>query len=189
MIFVEKIDKGVQIAKYLLSRFPKFICREKRPDHIIHTFMANLTTILRTQFLSDLRLDETQIWIYTEYTGMGINLPDISCVIQFKISDYIILPKLLQQLGCGGRNASCIAVAMVFIEMWQILPDDIHILEGSIFKDLWLLVTCKNCDQITDIIVRLYCKHICSNAPKTKNTYQRTDPAVLWFLSTTGCRH
>lgn len=35
---------------------------------------------------------------------MGINLPDIRHTIQFKISDYIILPKLLQQLGAGEET-------------------------------------------------------------------------------------
>ncbi len=67
---------------------------------------------------------------------MGINLLDIRRAIQFGISDYIILPKLFQRLGRGRKNASCLVVIIVFVEIQQILPDDIHTLESSTFKDL-----------------------------------------------------
>ncbi len=77
---------------------------------------------------------------------------------------------------------------MVFLETWQILPDDVHTLEGNAFKDLWLLVIRENCDQTTDVIARLYRKHIRLNVSKNGNSYQRTDPAVLWFLNTTSCQ-
>ncbi len=119
---------------------------------------------------------------------MGINLPDIYHAIQFKISDYIMLLGLLQQLRRGGKDISCLAIAMVFVKTRQILPKDVHTLEGSAFKDLQLLVTYENCDQTMDVIVRLYHKHIRSNTPKTGNLYQKTDLAVLWFLNTTGCQ-
>ena len=175
------------MAKHLRSRLLEHIRKERRPNNIIHTFTANLITMSRTQFLTNLRLGKTQIWICTECASIGINLPDIHCGIQFKISDYIMLPELFQQLRHGERDASRIAVAIVFIEMWQILPNNVHILEKNVFKDLWLPVIRENCDQTTDVIARLYCKHIRSNAPKTGNLYQRTNLAVLWFLNTTSC--
>ena len=53
-IFVDKIDN-------IYSRLSKHIQRKKRPNHIIPTFMANLTTILRTWLLADLYLGKTQI--------------------------------------------------------------------------------------------------------------------------------
>ena len=80
------------------------------------------------------------------------------------------------------------AVAIVFIETRQILSDNMHILEGSAFKDLCLPITCENQEQITDFIVRLYYKHIHSNIPKTKNLYQKIDLAILWLLNTTSCQ-
>lgn len=155
------------------------IHREKRPDHIIRIFMTNLTTTSRTQFLADLCLSKTQFCIYTECVDMDINLPDICRAIQFKISDYIMSSELLQQLGFGRRDASCIVIALVFIEMQQILPDDVHTLERSAFTDFWLPIIRKNCNQITDIIIRLYCKYIRLNTPKIESLYQRTDPAIL----------
>ncbi len=77
---------------------------------------------------------------------------------------------------------------MVFVETRQILPKDMHILEGSVFKNLQLPVIRENCDEIMDVIARLYRKHIRSNAPKIGNLYQRTNTAVILFFNTTGCR-
>ena len=187
MIFVDKIDAVIQMTKHLYSRLLKRIRREKRPNHIIHIFIANLTTTSRTQFLADLYLGKTRISICIEYASMGINLPDIHRAISFKISDCIMLLELLQRLGSGGRDTSRIAVAIAFVETWQILSNNMHTLEGNPFKDLWLPITCENRDQTTDVIARLYCKYISLNMPKTGNSYQKTDLSVLWFLNTTSC--
>lgn len=78
---------------------------------------------------------------------------------------------------------------MVFVEMWQILPKDVHTLEGSAFKNLQLPVTRENCDQTTDIIARLYHEYIQLNVSKTGNSYQRTNLTVYWFLNTTSYQH
>ena len=98
--------------------------------------MANFITTLRTRFLTDLYLGKTRIWIYTECAGMGINFPDIRHTIQFKMSDCIMLSKLFEQLKYKGRDVFCLAVAIVFVQIRQILSDDVHILEKSTFKYL-----------------------------------------------------
>ncbi len=61
IIFVKKIDDAIQMAKQLQSRFSGHIRREKHPNHIIRIYTTNLTTTLRTKFLTHLCLDETQI--------------------------------------------------------------------------------------------------------------------------------
>lgn len=40
-----------------------------------------------------------------------------------------------------------------------------------------------------DIIVRLCYEYIQSKTAKTRNLYQKIDPAILQFLNTIGCRH
>ncbi len=136
MIFVDKMDDAIQMAKHPRLRLLERIRRERRLNHMICTFTMNLTTTSRAKFLADLRSGETRIWICIECTSMGINLPDICHAIQFKISDYIMLPELFQRLPRGGKNVPCLAIAMVFVETRQILPEDVHTLEGSTFKEL-----------------------------------------------------
>ncbi len=45
--------------------------------------------------MENLRHGNAQICICTECIGIGINIPDIMRMIQFKISDFITLPELL----------------------------------------------------------------------------------------------
>ncbi len=176
MTLVELIDYAIKIAKYLQSRLLELIRNDgKKAEVIIRTFSANFSTISRTKFLADLRSGDTQIWICTECAGIGINLFDIRRAVQFKISDYIMLPELVQRLGRGGRNVSSLAVALIFVDPRQILSTDVHTLDGSAFKDLRLPISRKNRDQITDVIARLYQENGQTRMARTGNAYQRTD--------------
>ncbi len=81
MIFVDKMNEAIKMAKHLRSRLPEYIQNERDPEDIIRTFSANLTTTSRSKFLADLRSGNTRIWICMECTGMGINLSNIRRVI------------------------------------------------------------------------------------------------------------
>ena len=50
MIFMDKIDNAILMAKYLHSRLFERIQKEKRLNHIIRIFKVNLTTTSRTSF-------------------------------------------------------------------------------------------------------------------------------------------
>lgn len=55
---------------------------------------------------------------------MGLNLCNIQCVYQWKLTDFIILPELDQRLGRAGCNISIMAIAVVFVKLQQILLID-----------------------------------------------------------------
>ncbi len=90
-----------------------------------------------------------------------------------------MLSELLQRLERGGRDLFLLAIALIFVDCQQILPIDMHTLDSSAFKDLWLPVSRKNYYQITDVIARLYRENGQTRVARTQNSYQRTDPAVL----------
>lgn len=66
---------------------------------------------------------------------MRINISDICYAIKFEISNDIIMLKFFQQLRYGKKDTSCLIVKIVFIKIWQILPDDISILTKIVFKN------------------------------------------------------
>lgn len=55
---------------------------------------------------------------------MGVNIPDIKRVIQWKIFDLLTLATLVQRIEQAGRDTSILAVAVVFVEKKQILSND-----------------------------------------------------------------
>lgn len=66
---------------------------------------------------------------------MGIHLYNIQNTVQFRIFYYIILPKLLERLRYTRRDVSSLAVVLIFINIGQSLPVDMHIFNGSAFED------------------------------------------------------
>ncbi len=108
---------------------------------------------------------------------MGINIPDIMRMVQFKISDFILLLELLQQLGWAGRDKSCTTIIMIFIHPSQVLLDNVYTLEYSAFKSFRLPINRETCKPITDIIAQLYKDKL--ELAKTGNAYEKTDPEIL----------
>lgn len=64
---------------------------------------------------------DTRILICTDAAGMGINIPDIKRVIQWKIFDLLTLATLVQRIGRAGRDTGILAVTVVFVEKRHIL--------------------------------------------------------------------
>lgn len=90
-----------------------------------------------------------------------------------------MLPEFLQQLGHGKRDVSLLPIILLFVELQQILSIDIYSLNGSKFKYLWLLVSYKNRDKITDVSRRLCQGNSQIRIARTGNAYQKTDLMIL----------
>ena len=136
MVFVNKIEDAIELEKYLWSRLPDFIYNGKQIFVIILFFTFNLDANTRTKIMKNLRHKNAQICICIECAGIGINISDIICIIQFKIPDFVALPKLFQRLDRGGKNKSSTTIAIIFVHPSQILFDNMHTLECSAFKSL-----------------------------------------------------
>lgn len=54
MIFVDKINNTIMMAKYLQSKLFEQIQNEKDPENVICIFSANLTITSRSKFLASL---------------------------------------------------------------------------------------------------------------------------------------
>ncbi len=84
---------------------------------------------------------------------MGINISDIIHVIKFMIPNFIAIAELLQQLYQKSRDKSRTTITIVFVHSSQVLLNNMHMLEQSVFKNLLLHVNIENREQITDVII------------------------------------
>lgn len=98
MVFINKIEDVIKMEKCLRSRLPDHICNRNQASVIIQSITSNLDANTITKVIEDLCHNNAQICICIECIGMGINIPDIICMVQFKIPDFIALPELLQRL-------------------------------------------------------------------------------------------
>lgn len=139
MVFVNKIEEGIALAAYLKSLLPPE--QRGQGDLLIRTFNSNHETSTRSDFLEDFRTGETRILICTDAAGMGVNIPNITRVIQWMLSDYLTLAVLMQRIGHAGRKSSIPAVSVVFVEDIHLLPEDVSTLtETTILENNQVLV-------------------------------------------------
>lgn len=66
---------------------------------VIKSISLNLVAKTSARVIEDLLYENVQIYVYTEFASMIINIPDIMCIVQFQIPDYIALPELFYRLG------------------------------------------------------------------------------------------
>ncbi|KAJ3559557.1 hypothetical protein NM688_g273 [Phlebia brevispora] len=109
VVFCDSITDSVNAARYLRSRLPPPL-RNK-----IMWFHSEMTNTYKAEVLEKLKSGEIWGLCATDAFGMGIDLPDICLVIQWRVAR-VTMCALWQRLGRGGRNQSLEATAIVFVE-------------------------------------------------------------------------
>lgn len=64
----------------------------------------------------------TRVLVCTDAAGMGVNIPDVKFVVQWKLAEHLTIAALWQRIGRAGRGPSIRAASIVFIEERHILP-------------------------------------------------------------------
>ena len=72
MIFVDRINNGIQIAKHLQLLLPQYMSHNKK--EIIHPFHFNLQASTRENYMDDFKNKNSRILVCTEAAGMRVNI-------------------------------------------------------------------------------------------------------------------
>ena len=124
--------------------------------------------------------------IFTNATRIGVNIPDIKRVIQWKIFDFLTLATLVQCIRRAGQDPSIRAVTVLFVEKKQILPNDISkvMADISFTRDL---VTQDN-EQATRLTMkRIYKRNMQICKERGLSLFHCIDPLLLWYINTLDC--
>lgn len=122
MIFVDSIFEDIDMAKYLRSLLPAKLQGKAR--RIIRTLYSVLETDTKTTSLEDFLNGDTRILMCTNAAGMGVDIPDIKRVVQWKLAEHLNLATVVQRLGRAGRKQTVAAVGVIFVNDMHILPKD-----------------------------------------------------------------
>lgn len=80
MTFVDSVEKGIALGKYLEFLLPNNL--KDRGEKIIVSFSSILEAKTKTDCLEDFPNGDTRILICTDAAGMGVDISDIRRVIQ-----------------------------------------------------------------------------------------------------------
>jgi hypothetical protein len=193
MVFVDNIDEAHKICLWLNAR--------ARPSSdgfmptIARPFSSNLETSTRDRFMDQFRNGETRILVCTDAAGMGVHVPDVMIVVQWKLSDLVTMAALWQRLGRAGRNPAVSAISVVFADSrfflagGQDCPEKYRgYAQGVIPGDS------TSSNSVRDLISTFYkdknpSDHVSpSDRVRGELSYALLDPAVLFYINTLGCR-
>ncbi|KAK7687654.1 hypothetical protein QCA50_008869 [Cerrena zonata] len=108
LVFFDNIKEAEAATEYLRSRLPS-VLKDK-----IKWFHSIMTPEYRDEEFEDLRNGTTWGLCVTDAFGMGLDLPDIDIVVQWKTK--ITLCSLWQRFGRAARGADRTAIAILLVE-------------------------------------------------------------------------
>ncbi|KAI6011404.1 P-loop containing nucleoside triphosphate hydrolase protein [Pisolithus microcarpus] len=108
LIFFDDIQDAINAAQYLRRRLPPGM-QDK-----IKWFNANMTTTYKDAEVTHFVLGETLGLATTESFGMGMDVPDIKLVIQWRAT--CKLPTLWQRFGRAARDKKLTGTSILFAE-------------------------------------------------------------------------
>jgi superfamily II DNA helicase RecQ len=183
MIFTDSVRDGIAIKRYLTKQLPRVLASK---SHLILTYFADLDPETKKQTLQGLYDETTRIIICTDACGMGIHIPAVNRVIQWKVTGYLTINRLYQRLGRGGRRKGSQAVGLVYVG-GSLLGKDSQIIANSecTFRTA---ITPESYDEVKTVLDTMY-RHEGDEDEEDGKKTKTLDPGVRWVCSSTGCRH
>lgn len=118
---------------------------------------------------------------------MGVNIPDIEWVIQWMIYDHLTLATLVQRMGRAERDSKISAVAVLFVEQKQVLPENITG-AATEFAFARLPIMQENKEEVKKAVQEMYKGNMQIRKEAELSPFHTVDPPLLWYLNTIGCR-
>ena len=185
IVFVDNKVMCCNLTTQLLLLLPEWM-RAGGPDSnapgflIIREYHADISTCGRARNMESFRSGLTRLLIATDAVGMGVDIPDVHRVIQWKIPTFLSICGLYQRFGRAGRNGD-LAIAVAYYE-----PSLRH--RGDLEADIEKPEDCvvlRSDYLVLDVEARKSDES--STAGNRRPTGQKHEQYVLWGLNTTGC--
>jgi superfamily II DNA helicase RecQ len=216
LIFVDDRAECCALATDLINLFPKWTRTTEFPwaTQIIREYHSILSAPTLQDNLSALRSGDCRIMVCTDAVGLGLDVPDIERVIQWKVPEWMTVSSWWQRAGRAARGASTNGLAVLYYQPALTLPLE-HPLTGSIEKETDLeklrpvLKAAQDHHHRThdsDIHVGFQLnapvqgrktasigRSVQQNRPVPDSedemtiVSQRREPHLLWYLNSSGC--
>ena len=185
MVFVDDINAGMQIANYFQSLL-RGALRLQRGE-IIQPYSSNLSTGTRETFMQDFEIGDIQFLVCTDAAGMGVNIQNVTRIIQWRLAEHLTLAFVLQRIRQAGQDSNLSAVSIVFVDTKYIILTNKR---GNDFCHYTIAIHPRREDseRTADIISTIYKDNLQTRKTKKQGDYYKINPALLWFVNTVGCR-
>ena len=121
LIFHDSIDEGIRIAKELeriviAKELERRVPQTRRRSRLVRSFYGSIDEVAKSRTLEELREGSTRIVVCTDAFGLGVNIPDIDRVIQWKVNEKLTCNALSQRIGRCVRDKTRQGIAVVYAD-------------------------------------------------------------------------
>jgi hypothetical protein len=118
LVFIDNRDDCNDITTQLIRLFPEWTRSPQLhfAQDIVSEYHTGISSQKRDDTLRSFRDGYCRILVCTDAVGMGVDIPDIARVIQWKIPSWLSPSSLWQRIGRAARNPALYGLAVVFYE-------------------------------------------------------------------------
>jgi superfamily II DNA helicase RecQ len=178
MMFVDNRTDAQHIATYLRTQLPD------QDDVLtaVRVYTAGYPPNTRSASMELFLAGDCRIMVCTDAARMGMNIPNVEIVIQYRLTENVTLADVWQRLGRCARDPSIKGLGLILVDEKYIFPANFAENDEN-WAAYTSQVTFDNCQEVKSFISTLY-----KREPKTGSAYFKLDPALLWAVNTYGCR-
>lgn len=186
MIFVDQRNTAQAISVYLKDRLAKTlrISHEATKDRV-YAYHSLQDKESKEHEMELFKADICYFLVCTDAAGLGMNIPNIEVVIQYRIPDFLDMCDVFQRLGRAARDQNLRGLVLIFVEEKFLVPAGCTGFADS--EHNFLLDVDSNNDAIEarEIVLHVGTLH---DRDYYGGKLLRIDPALLWFLNGQGCK-
>lgn len=188
MVFVDNRNSAQAIANYLRSRLPQDRFSLEKRVELITVYTAAIEIGTRNVIMENFRKGNTRILVCTDAAGMGMDIPDVKIVVQYRLSvskGTLSLADLYQRLGRCARDQTIQGLAIIFADDKYILPWDVVEAQNANprYAEYKMNVCLDNRAEVDQFVNSMYDKE-----KGRGEGLAVLDPAICWVINTYGCR-
>jgi superfamily II DNA helicase RecQ len=123
LVFVDSVEQAILIAQDLRDRLQATLERNHdlignrsiNPGTVIQTYFSPNDDNAKSATLRTIRSGATRICICTDAFGLGVNIPDVTRVIQWGVTPLLRTSSLFQRVGRAARDPQYRGIAVIYV--------------------------------------------------------------------------
>ena len=199
IVFVDDKKTAWHLTTQLISLCPEWSRANKntgRAFSFIREYHSDISLPAKSRNMTDFRGDLTKIFICTDAVGMGVDIPDVERVIQWKVPEFLSLCGLWQRFGRAARHPSMQGLGIIYYEPAMQIPGALEAdfddaVAKKVVEDTYL--TKDHESRAAVLKGDISAEADDETADRRKSGRPRVAPSelreqhLLWFLNTKGC--
>jgi hypothetical protein len=190
LVFIDDRMACCALTTELINKFPERL-RGREAREIICEYHSTMSAQALERNLLALREGICRIMVCTDAVGMGLDVPDIERVVQWRVPQWMTLASWWQRAGRAARDPEYSGVAIIYYEPSHIVPEDspfcarpeipAHL--ESVFASMRADDDAANEVQDSTGVIDSEGK----GKGKRRNGELPCEGQLLWYLNTRGC--